>query len=105
MPRMIDADARVTVQSFDVEHEEYNYTEMSVAEALDFATDEGCPPAVDAAPVRHGRWEEKMEHAGYVCCSVCHDCYVEKGWIFNKKWAWCPQCGARMDGGENNADG
>lgn len=58
--------------------------------------------AVDAAPVRHGRWEEKMEHAGYVCCSVCHDCYVEKGWIFNKKWAWCPQCGARMDGGETD---
>lgn len=24
---------------------------MSVAEALDFATDEGCPPAVDAVPV------------------------------------------------------
>ena len=49
--RLIDANARVTVQSFDVEHEEYNYTEMSVAEALDFATDEGCPPAVDAASI------------------------------------------------------
>lgn len=59
-------------------------------------------PAVDAAPVRHGRWEEKMEHMGFMCCSVCHDCFVEKEWIFNKKWAWCPQCGARMDGGETN---
>lgn len=60
-------------------------------------------PAVDAAPVVHGRWEEKMEHMGLVCCSVCHDCYVEKEWIFNKKWAWCPQCGARMDGGDDDA--
>ena len=60
-------------------------------------------PAVDAVPVVHGRWEEKMEHMGLVCCSVCHDCYVEKEWIFNKKWAWCPQCGARMDGGDDNA--
>ena len=49
--RLIDADARVTVQSFDEEHEEYNHTEMSVEEALDFATDEGCPPFVDAVPV------------------------------------------------------
>ena len=49
--RLIDADARVTVQSFDVEHEEYNHTEMSVEEALDFATDEGCPSVVDAEPV------------------------------------------------------
>ena len=59
-------------------------------------------PVVDAAPVVHGRWEEKNEHIGLVCCSVCHDCYVEKEWIFNMKWAWCPQCGARMDGGDNN---
>lgn len=59
-------------------------------------------PAADATPVVHGRWEEKMEHMGLVCCSVCNDCYVEKEWIFNKKWAWCPQCGAKMDGGETN---
>ena len=49
--RLIDADARVTVQSFDVEHEEYEHTEMSVAEALDFATDEGCPPTIEAIPM------------------------------------------------------
>ena len=49
--RLIDADARVTVQSFDVEHEEYEHIEMSVAEALDFATNEGCPPTIDAIPM------------------------------------------------------
>ena len=53
--RLIDADARVTVQSFDVEHEEYDHIEMSVAEALDFATDEGCPPIIEAAPTVN-RW-------------------------------------------------
>lgn len=45
--RLIDADARVTVNSFDEEHEEYDHTEMSVEEALDFATDEGCPPVIE----------------------------------------------------------
>lgn len=49
--KLIDANARVTVQSFDIEHEEFEHTEMSVADAIDFCTDEGCPPIIDAIPV------------------------------------------------------
>lgn len=49
--RLIDADVRVTVQSFDTMNEEYSHDEMTVADALDFATDEGCPPTIDAIPV------------------------------------------------------
>ena len=49
--RLIDADARVTVQSFDLMNEEYDQTEMTVEQALDFVTDEGCPQVVDAIPV------------------------------------------------------
>ena len=49
--RLIDADARVTVQSFDPMNEEYNHDEMTVERALDFATDEGCPPTIDAIPI------------------------------------------------------
>lgn len=49
--RLIDADARVTVQSFDAMNEEYNHDEMTVEQALDFATDEGCPQTIDAIPV------------------------------------------------------
>lgn len=51
MSRLIDADARVTVQSFDPMDEEYYHNEMTVEQALDFATDEGCPPIIDAIPV------------------------------------------------------
>ena len=49
--RLIDADATVTVQSFDPMNEEYIHDEMTVERALDFATDEGCPPTIDAIPV------------------------------------------------------
>ena len=98
MPRMIDVDARVTVHSFDVEHEEYNYTEMSVAEALDFATDEGCPPAVDAAPVVHGYIQDS--DVGPIC-SVCGVPIR----LDHETPDWCPRCGAALDGGETNADG
>lgn len=95
MTRMIDADA--LIRKIDEHREDgtiANYVRRVLAATLDKE------PTVDAAPPAHGRWEEKMEHAGYVCCSVCHDCYVEKEWLLNLKWGWCPQCGARMDGGE-----
>ena len=56
--KLIDADARVTVHSYDVEHEDFEQSEMSISEALDFATAEGCPPTVDAIPVQwiKARW-------------------------------------------------
>lgn len=58
--RLIDADARVTVQSFDPMNEEYNHDEMTVEQALDFAIDDGCPPTIDAIPVE---WlKQKTEH-------------------------------------------
>ena len=92
--RLIDADARVTVQSFDEEHEEYNLTEMSVEEALDFATDEGCPPVVDAVPVVHGHWTTKrsLTHDGEWYCSNCE----YEPTVF-EDYKYCPNCGAKMD--------
>lgn len=91
--RLIDADAIVTVQSFDIEHEEYNQTEMSIAEALDFATDEGCPDIVDAEPVVHGRWISKSEEGLYgpAYCSICDfELRIDDT-------PYCPMCGAKMD--------
>ena len=49
--RLIDADAKVTVQSFDPMNEEYYHNEMTVEQALDFATDEGCPLFICAIPI------------------------------------------------------
>ena len=62
--RLIDADARVTVQSFDAMNEEYNQDEMTVEQALDFATDEGCPPTIDAIPVEWLRKKRKYASEG-----------------------------------------
>lgn len=101
--RLIDADARVMVQSFDVEHEEYEHTEMSVEEALDFATDEVCPDVVDATPVVHGRWITNKY--GETVCSECDNNALQilTGCLVNRhfephKSKFCPNCGARMDG-------
>ena len=42
-----------------------------------------------------GRWE-KSEYKGYMRCSECHDCYVSERWVTDKKWHFCPTCGARL---------
>ncbi len=67
-------------------------------------------PAVDVAPVKHGRWEEtdlvelqgttsetmRIPNMGLRCPACAH--------AFDKRLLWkdnsCPNCGAKMDGGE-----
>ena len=54
-------------------------------------------PSADVAPVVHGEWELKHVGVGhYWECSVCHTnpcIYVTENTKF------CPNCGAKMDGG------
>ena len=53
--------------------------------------------------VVHGRWEPHPYAYGFVRCSVCHDCIIYDDWAGGKRWNCCPQCGAKMDGGTDNA--
>ena len=59
-------------------------------------------PAADVMPVVHGRWEiddfwsDNVQIAGK--CAVCSEII---SW-FNELPNYCPNCGARMDGGEGN---
>ena len=65
-------------------------------DAIDMIED---APAADVAPVVHGRWSdagfgELPKHAPYGwACSVCG------GISFNNEYIYCPNCGAKMDGG------
>lgn len=54
-------------------------------------------PNADVAPVRHGRWEEASDGDGIVCpfcrtdfCTIIYD---------TEHFNYCPNCGAKMDGG------
>ena len=58
-------------------------------------------PAVDAV---HGRWEPRTDAIGFVRCSVCHDCNIYDDWADGKKWGYCPNCGAKMDGGNDDGN-
>ncbi len=56
-------------------------------------------PTVEAVPVVHGRWEVIEASDGLYKCSVCGE------WQFipEEHFAYCPYCGAKMDGGADNA--
>ena len=57
--------------------------------------------AADVAPVRHGRWEKQ---SGLYSCSECGmTCPYDVQADVIEYWAcnYCPNCGAKMDGGED----
>ena len=54
----------------------------------------------DVAPVRHGRWVEKEKYTFGIMydCSLCENRILDNG----HPWNYCPNCGAKMDGGDDN---
>lgn len=57
-------------------------------------------PTVDAAPVVHARWEDAtLIIAGIrhpqTKCTACEKVY----WGYRTECNYCPNCGAKMDGG------
>ena len=61
-------------------------------------------PTADAKPVVHGRWinwgkSGTPTYENYGTCSVCH----EDAEICTEHRNYCPNCGAKMDGGNEDA--
>lgn len=61
-------------------------------------------PAADVAPVLHGRWEPCFDENckcrwGFGKCSNCGQEYYAHAINYYK---YCPNCGAKMDGGDND---
>ena len=57
-------------------------------------------PAADVAPVRHGQWETNSDRPDSLICSVCK-CGFDM-WKHDPH-NYCPNCGAKMDGGNDDA--
>lgn len=76
-----------------LERAEYdnNYRLVIPAEAIKAA------PAADVAPVVHGRWIADGD--GYHWTYNCSICAWKDGYPFNERHNFCPNCGAKMDGG------
>ena len=54
-------------------------------------------PTID--PVKHGRWIFVEDMVSYIKCSECGEYLC---WVNTKRPKYCPHCGARMDGEQND---
>ena len=59
---------------------------------------------IEAEPVRHGRWiaeeRDSWSGGGAYICSACGYGYSWGGFFEANDFNYCPNCGAKMDGGE-----
>lgn len=93
--RLIDADAiKYREESQCVGHG-MNWTFIRVSkEEIDKM------PTIDAVEVVHGRWDVIEASDELYKCSACG----EWQYIPEEHFAYCPYCGAKMDGGDGDAD-
>ena len=60
-------------------------------------------PTIDAEPVRHGKWikaDSQQYFRKHYPCFTCSECGYRKD--SQKKWNYCPNCGADMKGAEDD---
>ena len=55
-------------------------------------------PTVDVAEVKHGHWNESIALMGKSICSNCQLYWIDTDSQYD--FNYCPRCGARMDGKE-----
>ena len=107
MTKLIDKTAAYKALKHEAETHELSFS----AEAYDRAAriiDQ--MPAIEAEPVRHGEWLECWCN-DKVCASICTSCgkaatqarvIVGQELMTNVRYPLCPNCGAKMDGGDDN---
>ena len=99
--RLIDADALKEIISGNsyILRDSINSMNFGMFwDGIEQAIDES--PTIDAEPVRHGHWIEdeiQIHIEKTYHCSEC-DCLA---WGEDEKTRYCPICGARMDGEED----
>ena len=73
--KLIDADTVVEIRLYDDEKEEFGKGKMSIKEALDLVTEEGCPEAIDWIPCE----KELPKHNVEVWVTVeCQDMIIRQ---------------------------
>lgn len=94
--KLIDADTIVTIQVYDDMLETTDTKKMTIADAIDEWSDEGCPPTVDAVEVvrcKDCRWGREV--CGNIECNVDMNVPTE---YHGYDW-YCPN-GESKDGGD-----
>lgn len=77
---------------------DYRREKGTIQEAIKMVSFPEYTPSADVAQVRHGEWEIVVGSNGkeYMVCTCCRVSQDLTG-VFT----YCPNCGCRMDGGED----
>ena len=100
--RLIDADALVEdiKDKIAVDKEIYPDDKSSIIFRAGMSNIIGIVKNQDTVdPVKHGRWVFVNDMVSYIKCSECGDNIC---WVNTKRPKYCPGCGARMDGEQND---
>ena len=81
----------------DAEHQRRSYSTYMSYEIMDSVEDS---IVEDVVSVRHGRWKK---NGALLECQCCGEIYSQLGGNSGKAWNYCPDCGAKMDGGADHA--
>ena len=98
---------------------DYRREKGTIQEAIKMVSFPEYTPSADVAPVRHGRWldrpknqglkDEEIGTVGMVDGEPWSSCYCSEcgEWLvasdeYAVKGNYCPNCGAKMDGGDKN---
>lgn len=100
----IDANAKIRAEVYDGGSETWRVEEITVADALDAYTEDGCPAPADVEEVRHGEWIS-IDKWWKTVCSECKwgnwMGYIPTPQEAKERMPRCPNCGAKMDGGRD----
>ena len=85
---LIDSNTMLTVKAYDVENDEYQSQQMSIAEMLDEWTEEGCPEAAASAE-REAIPPMKLTFEKGIIFFACMDCKAQ----LTYRQPFCSMCG------------
>ena len=94
--RPIDADA--LLENIEREYNSDHFpTDRDIMDCVRYA------PTID--PVKHGRWIPTANYGGIAGFNrrVCSVCQADFSRPYSEAEKYCPNCGARMDGGANES--
>lgn len=95
--RAIENNKRLAGTTYVVDVFSENPKEISYCEAAKLLREFSETIHADVAPIRHGRWVEQPFMSPTYECSECGSVYE---WWENDEAHYCPNCGAKMDGGD-----
>ena len=99
--RLIDANALKETVITDYYEHFTRYHDTDQIALIDMVCDDiDETSTVDAVEVVHGRWIPSKSMALSDKCSVCHG-WVTRHSVNERKFNYCPNCGAKMDGDGN----